>query len=100
MRDYIKCDISISEKLNFSNLLLKLFVYTDICERTGSFHTCIIHQHNIYSKFSKNSEAKASEFLVNLEKMFPGYYVDSDEKFNNTPVCYPWLIDLRKLSMQ
>ena len=33
---------------------------------------------NISSRFSRNSEAFTSEFLENLEKMFPWYYMHSD----------------------
>ena len=32
----------------------------------------------IYSKFTGNIEAGASEFLENLEEMFPRYYIDID----------------------
>ena len=35
------------------------------------------------SRFSSNSEASASELLVNLEEMIPLYYIDRDkEKFS------------------
>ena len=35
-----------------------------------------MHHYNISSKFSKNSEASASEFLENIEEMFPRLYKD------------------------
>ena len=33
---------------------------------------------NISSIFSRNSEASASEFLENLEEMFPRYFMHND----------------------
>ena len=44
-------------------------------------HLFTIHtqlRENISSKFSRNSEADASEFLENLEEMFLRYYMNGD----------------------
>ena len=43
----------------------------------GSYHTTVCLR-VIFSIFSSNSEASASELLGNIEEMLPQYYIDSD----------------------
>ena len=44
---------------------------------------------DISSIFSRNSEVNASEYLENIEEMFPHYYMHSDicSRYNNCAKC-------------
>ena len=47
-----------------------------MCAAYTIYHNLYVK--NISPRFSKNSEADASEFLENLKDMYPGYYMPSD----------------------
>ena len=73
-------------------MLKKCIFVTDSSIRKGDLietGDCSDNRGDIFSRFTSNSEAKASELLENLEKKNLLQYCVPVKKSNHTLTCYP-----------
>ena len=54
--------------------------------------TFLVSQLNMFSRFSSNSEMKASELLENVKEMFPWYLLQAQEDIQQIQLLNPTIL--------